>query len=151
MSHASAPRFRTSEGEHLGQQVIVLSDGLAETQAILVPSFGFPCVAFRVALADGVWNVVAEPPDAESFRTRIGRYGVPIMFPWPNRIRDGRFTFGGREYQVPISGRGPHASHGVTRTVPGPSTRPESTMPRSVERASRSASLPPTPGDSQRG
>jgi aldose 1-epimerase len=112
------PRFRVSTGEHLGEQVIVLADDVAETQAILVPSFGFPCIAFRVGLDDGAWNVVAEPPDAEQFRTRVGRFGVPLMFPWPNRVRDGRFTFAGHEYTLPLPARGPHAIHGLTRDRP---------------------------------
>ena len=114
-SESSTRRFRTGSGEHVGHRIITLHDDLAETMAILVPSFGFPCVAFRV-LDDGVvWNVLSEPPDPESFQTRVGRYGVPIMYPWPNRVRDGRFTFGGRGYTLPIATRGPHAIHGLTR------------------------------------
>jgi aldose 1-epimerase len=118
MSESLSERFRVSTGEHLGHQVISLSDWQAETQAILVPSYGFPCVAFRLRLPGGAWHVLAEPPDADSFETRVGRYGVPIMFPWPNRIRDGRFTFQGVEYQMPIPERGPHAIHGLTREHP---------------------------------
>jgi aldose 1-epimerase len=39
-----------------------------------------------------------------------------LLAPWPNRIRDGRYTFGGRELQLPLSepARG-HASHGLVR------------------------------------
>lgn len=39
-----------------------------------------------------------------------------LLAPWPNRIRDGRFTFDGRELQLPITEpkRG-HASHGLVR------------------------------------
>jgi aldose 1-epimerase len=115
MSDASSQQFRVSTGPYLGHQVISLADYEAETQAILVPSYGFPCIAFRMRLGSQAWHVLSEPPDAESFATRIGRYGVPIMYPWPNRIRDGRFTFEGREYTLPIAGRGPHAIHGLTR------------------------------------
>jgi aldose 1-epimerase len=106
--------LHVSRGERAGLDLVILDDTRAGTQAILVPGLGFACIGFRV-LAGGVWSVLAEPPDDESFLTRIGRYGVPIMFPWPNRIRAGRFTFGGREYQLPLPQRGPHAIHGVTR------------------------------------
>jgi aldose 1-epimerase len=115
MSDSSGHRYRVSTGEQLGQSVVTLSDLEAETEAILVPSFGFPCIAFRVTVDGGNWHVLSEPPDAVSFATRIGRYGVPLMYPWPNRIRDGTFTFEGRQYTVPVGGRGPHAIHGVTR------------------------------------
>lgn len=39
-----------------------------------------------------------------------------LLLPWPNRIADGRYTFEGRELQLPLSevARG-HASHGLTR------------------------------------
>ena len=38
------------------------------------------------------------------------------LLPWPNRIRDGRYRFGDRDHQLPISevARG-HASHGLVR------------------------------------
>jgi aldose 1-epimerase len=39
-----------------------------------------------------------------------------LLMPWPNRIRDGRYSFGGRELQLGLSdpGRG-NASHGLVR------------------------------------
>ncbi len=39
-----------------------------------------------------------------------------ILAPWPNRIRDGRFTFGGADYQLALSEAPAHnAIHGLTR------------------------------------
>lgn len=40
------------------------------------------------------------------------------LLPWPNRIRDGRYTFNGTEYQLPIS-EVPrnNATHGLDRSV----------------------------------
>jgi aldose 1-epimerase len=39
-----------------------------------------------------------------------------LLLPWPNRIRDGRYTFRGADLQLPLTevARG-HASHGLTR------------------------------------
>ncbi len=41
-----------------------------------------------------------------------------VLMPWPNRLRGGRYTFAGREYQVPITeiARG-NANHGLARWV----------------------------------
>lgn len=39
-----------------------------------------------------------------------------VLAPWPNRIRDGRYTFGGNEYQLSLSEPAAHnAIHGLTR------------------------------------
>ena len=37
-----------------------------------------------------------------------------VLVPWPNRIRDGRYTFGGAEYQLPLTEPAKHnAIHGL--------------------------------------
>ena len=118
MSDEAARRFRVSVGEHAGQQLVVLSDLEAETQAKLVPGLGFSCVAFRVALGDDIWEVLREPPDADELLHRTMRYGIPILFPWPNRVRGGRFTFGVTEYQLPTPPEIGNASHGLARDRP---------------------------------
>ena len=39
-----------------------------------------------------------------------------VLVPWPNRVRDGRFSFGGRDLQLPLSEPARHnASHGLVR------------------------------------
>jgi len=41
-----------------------------------------------------------------------------LLMPWPNRIRDGHYSFGGRELQLPLSEPARHnASHGLVRWV----------------------------------
>lgn len=43
------------------------------------------------------------------------RSGLPILFPFPNRIRDGQFTWRGRGYQLPLNcPTGRNAIHGFT-------------------------------------
>jgi aldose 1-epimerase len=111
-------RFSVADAQFLGQQAVILSDSAAGTEAVLVPALGFACVAFRVQTEIGSWSVLAEPPDADSLATRTSRFGIPIMYPWPNRIRDGVFRFGGQSYQMPLAPNGPHAIHGVTRGRP---------------------------------
>ena len=118
MHDASPSRFQVSESEQSGQRLVALADDEAETQAILVPGLGFACIAFHVATGSSIWSVLSEPPDHEALLTRTTRYGIPILFPWPNRIRDGRFTFDSREYRMPLAPTVPHASHGLVRDRP---------------------------------
>jgi aldose 1-epimerase len=47
-----------------------------------------------------------------------GSRGLPLL-PWPNRIEDGRYGFGGEELQLPIDDLAAHSAiHGLTRWVP---------------------------------
>ncbi len=44
---------------------------------------------------------------------RPTRSGLPILFPFPNRIRDGRFTWDGKQYHLPLGDpSGKNAIHG---------------------------------------
>ncbi|MDQ1732809.1 MAG: aldose 1-epimerase [Pseudonocardiales bacterium] len=39
-----------------------------------------------------------------------------VLMPWPNRIRDGHYSFAGKDYQLPLSEPAQHnASHGLVR------------------------------------
>src|SRR5690349_8063694 len=104
-------RFGVERLARGGVEQIVLRDRVAGSEVAVVPALGDACVAFRV----GGWSVLAEPPDDESLVARTSRYGVPILFPWPNRVAGGRFVFGGREVVVPTKGE--HANHGFVRDL----------------------------------
>ena len=41
----------------------------------------------------------------------LRRNGTPVLFPFPNRIRDGKYSFGGKSYSIPVGTKG-HAIHG---------------------------------------
>ncbi|HZZ80593.1 MAG TPA: aldose 1-epimerase [Gemmataceae bacterium] len=50
---------------------------------------------------------------------RPTRTGFPILFPFPNRIRDGRFTWAGKPYQLPLGDpSGKNAIHGFAVNRP---------------------------------
>lgn len=63
------------------------------TRAVVVPAWGCTCTGFDVG---GLPVLEALP--LETIRKAPASHGIPIMFPYPNRIRDGRFRFRGREY-----------------------------------------------------
>jgi aldose 1-epimerase len=111
-------RFAIFAEQRAGEQAIMLRDETAGSETTLVPHIGFACIRFRIATPSGQWQVLAEPPDDTALRQQATRYGIPILFPWPNRIKDGHFTFGGQEYQLPRPPGQQHAIHGYARLWP---------------------------------
>src|SRR5438093_1197603 len=88
--------------------VLSLSDPDGTHRAEVWPSFGCNCLRWSAAGRELLYAA----PDwgTNPIPTRSGN---PVLFPFPNRIRDGRFTWDGREYQLPINGpNGKHAIHG---------------------------------------
>ena len=78
-------------------------------------------------LVNGLWTVYCDPEDGMNLcrilydgklvvdsdaarRKEGGTYGVPILFPTPNRVRDWTFTFAGKSY--------PAWMHGIVRREP---------------------------------
>jgi len=69
-------------------------------RAVIAPAAGFQCRSYRI----GSMDIVAGPKDPEvDWKAHPFRSGIPILFPWPGRIADGRFSYRGREIQLPIN------------------------------------------------
>ncbi len=86
--------YRIETEERRGVRVYVLRCGEL-TRAEIAPAWGNNCFAYK-------WQgvPVLEPVDFETLAAKPTSYGIPILFPYPNRIRDGRFTFQGRQYRL---------------------------------------------------
>ena len=78
-------------------------------RAVIVPEAGCQCLSYSV----GSVEVIAGPDNPDSWRAHPHRGGIPILFPFPSRVADARFTFKGIEYRLPVNepARG-HAIHG---------------------------------------
>jgi len=101
----------STETTRRGRAVLRLHDDRTGATAAVLPSYGFNLFDLRLPAGGRVRTIgVAEPDWAEDPR-KPGRNGFPVLFPFPNRIRDGRFTFGGKDYQLPRN-KPPHAIHG---------------------------------------
>jgi aldose 1-epimerase len=67
--------------------------------------------SLRVLEHDGRPLVAGWPEDEQSSAGR-----GQLLAPWPNRVRDGRYSFDGRDLQLPLSEPARHnASHGLVR------------------------------------
>ena len=81
--------------------VYVLDDG-AGGRAEVWPALGFNCFHWEAVRGGRTLDLLYADP-ALFGDGRPTRSGIPILFPFPNRIRDGRFTWDGKEYQLPLN------------------------------------------------
>ena len=95
--------------------VYTLADPVGGATAEVWPALGFNCVRWSVRTASGgVGPVFYTAPDWETNPVPT-RSGHPILFPFPNRLKHGHFTFEGNSYQLPLNeSSGKHAIHGFT-------------------------------------
>jgi aldose 1-epimerase len=77
----------------------------------IAPQLGFNCLSWEVETSTGWRELLWTAPDID-VNPVATRSGIPILFPFPNRIRDGRFTWEGKQYQLPNNSQGKHAIHG---------------------------------------
>jgi aldose 1-epimerase len=68
-------------------------------RAVLVPEAGCQCMSYTV----GGLDVIAGPSSPAQWQAHPFRSGIPILFPWPGRIADGRFAQDGVELSLPLN------------------------------------------------
>jgi aldose 1-epimerase len=83
----------------LDPTVYVLEDGRGG-RAEVWPALGFNCYRWQVQRNGQTLELLYQAPDLFE-DGRPTRSGIPVLFPFPNRIHDGRFTWDGRDYQLP--------------------------------------------------
>jgi aldose 1-epimerase len=109
---------RISEQQTAGDRtgdVYELTDARATVRAEVWPHWGFNCLRWQVRQLDGRWaDILYAAPDWQDNPVPT-RSGHPILFPFPGRLREGRFTFQGKTYQLPFNdSTKQHAIHGFT-------------------------------------
>ena len=103
--------FRVDTADHNGRAVYTLRDTSSGAFASILPSYGFNLFDLRLPVAGEVRRMIVAADDFADSPSKPGRNGTPILFPFPNRIREGKYTFGGKSYQIPVVGQ-VHAIHG---------------------------------------
>jgi len=97
---------------------ILLRDEQRGAQARILPGFGLNCLELSFSTAAEPVHVLWTPAGFKKGRRRGYLGGLPVLFPFPGRIRDGGFFFDGREYRVPkIDGIG-NGLHGLVFDLP---------------------------------
>jgi len=97
---------------------IVIRDSNTGAEARILPELGFNCYSFRAAVNGDLVEILDAEPDFETAGGRPSGNGIPLLFPFPNRIREGRFHWAGKDYQIPeLDGDG-NAIHGFVLDRP---------------------------------
>ncbi len=99
--------------------VLVIEESHGLAYAEVWPEFGFNCLRWKVRNSEGdLADLLYCDPKWEENPVPT-RSGHPILFPFPNRMKHGKFAFGGKEYQLPLNeSTGTHAIHGFTPKNP---------------------------------
>jgi aldose 1-epimerase len=84
----------------LDGRVLVLEETAGAARAEVWPADGFNCYRWRVRHGEQVLDLLYAAPTL-FLGARPTSSGVPVLFPFPNRIRDGRFSWDGKDYQLP--------------------------------------------------
>jgi aldose 1-epimerase len=91
---------------------VVLENSAGTARAEIWPAFGFNCYRWRVGAEERALNLLYADPKHFA-DNRPTRCGIPILFPFPNRIRNGRFIWNSKEYELPVNDpSGQNAIHG---------------------------------------
>jgi len=82
-------------------EVIELKDPETPATAKLLPELGFNCFQFTASVDGVAIDVIDAAADFPAGGQSPSGHGIPILFPYPNRIRNGRFTWEGKDYHLP--------------------------------------------------
>lgn len=84
--------------------IALLTDPSTGSTAQIATHLGFNCFDFQAVTDDG--RTISVIDAAEGFADGdkpISHSGIPLLFPFPNRIAEGRFSWDGKDYFLPES------------------------------------------------
>lgn len=85
--------------------------------ASILPHVGFNLFDLRLPLHGTLSPIIAAAPDWHLNPEHPTRNGMPVLFPFPNRIRDAHYQWGGTTYTLEPN-KPPHAIHGFAVDAP---------------------------------
>jgi aldose 1-epimerase len=105
-------RYSVTQENDFEIPVVVLNDGQGRRVRI-APSAGFNAYSFRMPRGSGEYAIFNEPKSGAELRAGGFSFGCPILFPFPNRTREGKYRFQGNDYQLDVNFKDGHAIHGL--------------------------------------
>jgi aldose 1-epimerase len=99
-------------------QIASITDPASGAAAKILVSLGFNCFSWRPALDDGPREMLWSHPEFASGNERPSGSGIPLLFPFPGRIGQAKYTFGEREYQLEPGDQFGNGIHGFVHMRP---------------------------------
>ena len=97
----SAPPARPPGWKGAAERLHTIETPAGDAIAWLCPEIGGGTVGYAVRIGARWVQILDVPPSPAVFRATPSRYGLPILFPFPGGMRNGRYQWAGQEYVVP--------------------------------------------------
>jgi aldose 1-epimerase len=97
---------------------VTITDSASGARATVAPELGSNCFQFVVPTQSGEVDVLWSDPHFRTGTARPAGSGIPILCPFPGRIKDGRLAWGGRTYNLLSTDAPGNAIHGFVYDRP---------------------------------
>ncbi len=92
---------KRATGNSLDGTFIILEETESGARAEIWPAHGFNCIGWQTRRDGKPAEILYQAPTLfEEFHPT--RSGIPVLFPFPNRIREGKFTWDKQSYRLPL-------------------------------------------------
>ncbi|MBW3538662.1 MAG: aldose 1-epimerase [Planctomycetes bacterium] len=81
-------------------ETLTLTDPSTGSTARILPAVGFNCFEFKAVVNDRSVDVLDAAASFAEGEGKPSHHGIPLLFPFPNRIRGGRYEWEGRAYEM---------------------------------------------------
>ncbi|GIX06462.1 MAG: aldose 1-epimerase [Candidatus Poribacteria bacterium] len=105
--------YSIAEENRSGYRVLVLRDEARDQTVRILPEVGANVFDYSVRHRGERYPILEPPPSVEVIGQRPTAHGNPVLFPFPNRIRQGRWSWQGRTYQFEDTSAGGNHIHGL--------------------------------------
>ncbi|MFY9254079.1 MAG: aldose 1-epimerase [Fuerstiella sp.] len=82
---------------------VLLNDPLTGSTAKIAVDLGFNCFEFLASVGEDTISVIDSADGFADGGKPPSHSGIPLLFPFPNRIREGRYSWNGVDYHLPES------------------------------------------------
>lgn len=99
-------------------EIAVLRDAVSGAAAEITIGYGCNCFRFTVPCGGKSLDVLYAQEGFETGTMRASSSGIPILFPFPGRLKGGLLEWEGKTYRLPKNDRAGNAIHGFVHTRP---------------------------------
>jgi len=99
-------------------KVYSLKDSKTGSEVKIIPELGNTCIAFQRKIKGKCIDLIEPVPGISKIKERPSGFGNPILFPFPNRVREGKYTFEDKTYEFETKTDLGNSIHGLVYTRP---------------------------------